>query len=122
MTASLPSYWSEVSQNERLAGLDDPGGKTFAQRLGGDGLALPDAVLKVREADQVGLGVVKNDKNVVQIRSADRREDPGDLVADQVNDGLEFKLPGQPLPNPVDDLQFVVALLGLLQQTLGLVE
>ena len=44
------------------------------------------------------------------------------LVADQVDDRLEVELAGHPLLDAVDDRELGVALLGLLQQALRLVE
>ena len=44
------------------------------------------------------------------------------LVAHQVDDGLEVELGGHALLDAVDDRQLGVALLGLLQQPLRLVE
>ena len=44
------------------------------------------------------------------------------LVADQVDDGLEVELGGEALLDAVDDRQLGGALLGLLEQALRLVE
>ncbi len=44
------------------------------------------------------------------------------FVAHQVHDGLEIQLGGQALLDAVDDSQLGVALLGFLEQALGLVE
>ena len=49
-------------------------------------------------------------------------EDIADLVADRVVDALDVELGGQRCLHAVDDRELGVALLGLLQQALGLVE
>ena len=50
------------------------------------------------------------------------REDLAQLVAHEVDHGLQIQLGGQPLLDAVDHRQLGVALLGFLQQPLGLVE
>ena len=69
----------------------------------------------------------KVDTFAVRGRSADDarcrwREALAQLVADQVDDRLEVELRRQPLLDAVDDRQLGGALLGLLEQALGLVE
>jgi len=76
----------------------------------------------IRKLDLVSRGVVERDENGMQLWSTNGRKDPGDFVAHQINDGLEFELLGQALPHAVDDLQFRVALACLRQQATGLVK
>ena len=49
-------------------------------------------------------------------------EHVAELVADEIDDGLEIELRGHPLLDAVDHREFGGALLGFLQQTLRLVE
>ncbi|MBV6504456.1 MAG: hypothetical protein AKCLJLPJ_02608 [Fimbriimonadales bacterium] len=51
-----------------------------------------------------------------------RIEHIADLVANQINDGLDIKLGCQPLLNAIDQCQFCRALFGLLEQALGFIE
>ena len=51
-----------------------------------------------------------------------RVEDLGDLVADEVDDRLEVELGREALLDAVDDRELGIALLGLLEQPLRLVE
>ena len=49
-------------------------------------------------------------------------KDLADLLAHEVDNGLEVELPGQALLDAIDDGQLGVTLLGLLQEAVGLVE
>ncbi len=67
-----------------------------------------------------------NEQTRLKVMPADtdifRMEHFSQLVAHQVNDGLEVQLGRQALLDAVDDRQFGIALLGLLEQALGLIE
>ena len=76
-------------------------------------LATFDAVRQVQQASE--LVQPANDQGV-------RRKELDQLVADQIDDGLEIQLLGHPVLDAVDHRQLGIACLGLLQQPLRLVE
>src|SRR5664280_731899 len=70
----------------------------------------------VQVLDRPGLGVVPRDRQIVASK------DLAQLVADEINDAAEVERAGHALLDAVDDRQLGVALFGLLQQPLRLVE
>ena len=86
-----------------------------AHGTGRDGEAYAVLVL-VQEMDFARLVIDPADADVVGLQNLPQ------LVADEVDDALEVERAGHPLLDAVDHRELGVALLGLLQQALRLVE
>src|SRR5262249_8062623 len=101
--------------HEGFARADDVASESSPDRKGFDRKAL--AVFEVvRHRHHRARPVAERDRHVP------RAENLGDLVTDEVDDGLEVKLGGQTLLHTVDDREFGRTLLALLEQPLRLVK
>ncbi len=97
-----------------FAGLDDL--QSEAVRWARRKYAAVAVFIRVRHAEQSPVSVVRDDVHHLHA------EHLAHLFADQLVDGLHFQPGGQAFLHAVDDRQLGIALFGLLEQALGLVE